>query len=167
MRTLIIGQKIVFVVKQRDKQFRLRSRERLSSIGTLKTSDDIKVPRGWRVQPQPDIQIVKKLLHGTTLRLCVRSRSIHQYRSAGNLAQRENAMRRSTPIPAHYKTADQAFKRIHHICLPLAANKSRISCLATFQRGMSILVPTTSTTLAAIIEPALPHISSGMPREWA
>lgn len=43
---------------------------------------------------------------------------------------------------------------------------SRISCLAAFQRGISTLAPTTSTTLDDMMEPIFPHILIGRPREW-
>ena len=49
----------------------------------------------------------------------------------------------------------------------LAAISSRISCLASRQRGMSILVPMTSTTLAAMMDPTSPQTRRGIPREWA
>ena len=49
----------------------------------------------------------------------------------------------------------------------LAAISSRISCLASRQRGMSILVPMTSTTFAAMMEPTSPQTRRGIPREWA
>lgn len=42
---------------------------------------------------------------------------------------------------------------------------SRISCLAAFQRGISTLAPTTSTTLDDMMEPMFPHILIGRPRE--
>ena len=44
-----------------------------------------------------------------------------------------------------------------------SAIKARMSRLAAFQRGMSILGPMTSTTLPAVMEPTLPHTSSGIP----
>ena len=44
---------------------------------------------------------------------------------------------------------------------------SLISAFASLQRGTSILVPTTSTTFAAIIEPTSPQTFRGIPREWA
>ena len=47
------------------------------------------------------------------------------------------------------------------------AMSSRICLLASLQRGMSILVPTTSTTLAAMMEPISPHCCRGIPSEWA
>ena len=49
----------------------------------------------------------------------------------------------------------------------LDAISSRISFFAAFQRGMSIFVPTTSTTFAAMMEPTSPQTLSGIPREWA
>ena len=49
----------------------------------------------------------------------------------------------------------------------LAAISSRISCFAAFQRGMSIFVPMTSTTFAAIMDPTSPHTLSGIPSECA
>ncbi len=45
------------------------------------------------------------------------------------------------------------------------AMRSRISCLAAFHLGTSILVPITSTTFAARIEPTSPQIFSGIPSE--
>ena len=44
---------------------------------------------------------------------------------------------------------------------------SRISCFAAFHLGMSIFVPITSTTLAAMMDPTSPHSFSVRPREWA
>jgi len=66
------------------------------------------------------------------------------------------------PLPA-----DVVYYKSVHGWLVLAAMSSRISFFAAFQRGMSILVPTTSTTFAAMIEPTSPQTFRGMPREWA
>ena len=47
------------------------------------------------------------------------------------------------------------------------AINSRISRFASFHLGTSILVPITSTTFAAIIEPTTPQTFKGIPRECA
>ena len=87
-----------------------------------------------------------------------------------DLRQRQNAGRDLAGIAAETPALDDAdgcFDGIGHGYFELAAINSRISFLAAFQRGTSILVPITSTTLAAMTEPISPQTFSGMPREWA
>ena len=50
---------------------------------------------------------------------------------------------------------------------PLTLMRSRISFLAAFHLGISIFVPITSTTFAAIMEPTSPQTLNGIPSECA
>ena len=58
-------------------------------------------------------------------------------------------------------------RRVTPLFAVVAATRSRISCLAAFHLGMSIFVPITSTTFAAMMEPISPHSFRGIPSEWA
>ena len=48
-----------------------------------------------------------------------------------------------------------------------SSRRARISFFASRQRGMSILLPITSTTFAAMMDPTSPQTFSGIPRECA
>ena len=77
-----------------------------------------------------------------------------------DLRQWLEGCRDGSAIFAYPPSAEEVYYWFKHI-------NSRISFFAAFQRGMSIFVPTTSTTFAAMIEPTSPQTLRGMPSECA